>query len=243
MQYSIFAALILVLSSTGWGLQLSELRSMVRLRTRDTTVDVTRQQFSDNTLNNVLNEAQRDLVNRTWILTATTTISLASNVRTYALPNDFIAVQRVTLNNVPITEVTLQGLDQNQTNWTTVSNSTGTSSVQYYVEHALGGNVLLGLYPLISTVSANALLVYYTMQAPEMTSDASIPFNGRPEFYSYHDVLIDYATFIIWASQGDLSMAKPYLELYLSKALTMQQNIGKMPNFNPALRGDRGPNR
>jgi hypothetical protein len=236
---SLAVALLLVsLPSLVVGLQLSNIKSSVRLRIRDTTSDTAKQQYSDSSLVAVINEGQRHIVNTTWLLSATTTFGLVSGVREYPLPSDLLVINRVTLSNKPLTEVTMQGLDADYSNWS-VASSTPT---MYYINRAVSTtSINIGFYALPSTRSVNSCVVYYTQTAPDLVNDTDVPFKGRLEFYQYHDLLIEYTAGMLWLMQGMPEFAKSYLELYYQKLDNMKKNFGNMPNFNPSMRGDRGP--
>lgn len=232
-------ALHLGFSSLGWALQLSEIRSAARLRLRDTTTDATYQRFTDSDLNAIINEGQRDFVNRTTLLTNTTTFGLVNDTAKYVMPVDFMVPVRVTVVNKMLTETSYNELDQDQLDWT-IRNSTPTS---YFMHNVSTGvkQIQMGFYPMPSTTTAtSAVDVFYLQQVTALNSDTDVPFNDKRFAYIYHDVLVDYATAICWLIQGRADYAKAYLDLYGAAIETARKNLGLMPNYNPALRGDRG---
>lgn len=233
-----YAGLILVLSSTGWGLQLSEIRSSVRLRIRDATTDTNNQRFSNSQLNDIINEGQRDVINKTWLLTATTFFGLTLGITEYNMPDDFLAPIRVTVSSRTIAETSYNGLDQDSTDWT-VRTATPTS---YYLNHnRTQDQVYMGFVPKPSTTSVNSVFIFYAREAPTMTSDTNEPFDGKEVYNQHHETLVDYTTGICWLIQGRHDLAKLYMELYTNRTEFLRRNAALMPNFNPALRGDRGP--
>lgn len=232
------AVLCLTNSSVGWGLQLSEMRDSVRRRVRDTTTDTSRQQFSDTQVNAALNEAQRNFINQTWVLSNTTSFPLINPQREYYMPSDFIVPLRVVISSVSLKETTLHELDGEGVNWTT---SVSTPNA-YYMERTFGSNVVMGFYPLPrSTTTFNVVKVYYAQQGTEMSSDSDEPFRSRIDLQQYSDCLVDYASGILWLTQGIPELAKPYFELYTARIDRVTKNLGSMPNYNPSLSGNRGP--
>lgn len=246
----LWAGLVLVLSSVGWGQSLSQLNASVRLRIRDTTLDATNQQFTDAQITQVLNEAQRNVINATWVLTNTTSFQLLSGQREYVMPSDFISPLRVIISSVPIVETTLQSLDASgntETNPTyygggTQWETTTSTPTAYYMERDFNSNVIMGFYALPSTTSApGQVKVYYAQQVTNLVNPTDLPFNGRTDLLQYADLLVDYAAATLWQAQAVMDYANSYWALYTARLKLMNDDVGKMPNYNPSFSGFRGP--
>ena len=234
-------ALWLGLSSPGLGLQLSELRDLTRLKLRDTTSDSNFQKFTDARILTLLNEAQRQIVNQTWLLSGTTTFGLVSGTAEYPMPDDFLAPLRVTISNKALEETTYQGLDADRTDWTTRSSTPTAYYITGYSNSLLPTQ--MGFVAKPSTNSVNSVTVFYAKRAADLVSDTDVPFGGKKIFLSYHDLLTDCAAGMGWLIQGRADLAGGYFTICGSRSEQLKRNNGMMPNYNPSLRGERPNNR
>lgn len=231
--------ILLGCSSQVSAMSVSELNTRARIYLKDTATESNRQRFSDADLLVFYNEAVSDMIDSTWCLTASTTISIVGSTTTstqeYDLPSNFIKPTGVWLKNKAISEITVRGyLDDKGTDWT-VTKSTPT---MYYIRNI--GSPKIGLYPSPSFSDTDALKIEYIMQAEQLTSGTSIPFNGRTDLYQYHYIIPVYAAYRGWMLNGQLEIANNMLQQYLAFIKRMAENIGKMPNYKPGLTGSRG---
>lgn len=212
-------------------LTLSQIRTELRVRIRDTST--TRQRYSDSQLLNLINEAQRDVVNETWAVEKTTTdFSLSVNTTYYAFPTDMIAPFNLTSNGMALPETSLIQLDSlNQGNaWI---HQTGVPQY-YFVDRSKG----LGFFPVPGTVTSTTTISYhYYAMAPDLAADSDVPFNGQSNLLAYDDLLIYYPAAVIYTIENEADKSKDYFSLYTARLQLMEQDVGKRPNFVPSMAG------
>lgn len=227
-----FFVLGLFLSSTCHALTLSQIRTEVRVRIKDT--NSYRQRYSDSQLNNMINEAQRDISNKTWVNISSYAITLAINQANYVLPSDLLTIQRVTLNNKNLIETTLQRLDGDNSN----SAWLGTTGLptNYYQEPSYPNQIWFYPYPANAS-STGTVNVIYTAASTDLTQDTDIPFNAKDRFTSYHDTLIFYTAFRVYLIEGELDKAKYYRDEYEAAVNVMTARVGMKPNYLPGMSG------
>ncbi len=225
----------LALPSPGRALTLSQLETQTRVLIRDTTSDTNYQRFSNATLDAFLNEGQRDMQNQSWLYQGAFTMDLTAGTIEYALPADYITTVRVTLANIPLTQVSFQGLDANGTNWTVAT----ATSTQYFIDSFVSGTPSnIGFVPKPKfTTAGGTVFVQYVRQVPLLVNSTDVPFNGNSELLPYHDALADFAAARCWQLLGRTFN----LGLYTARTTMARSNINKMPNWLPGASGDRGP--
>lgn len=244
MRRIIFAAALvlspLVLPSPGWGLQLSDLKTNCRTALRDTTSDTNFQRFSDAQLTSFVNDGQNQINNVVEPLLGAYQFDLTAGSREYALPTDFKAMYRVTLNNQRLQGTGYNALDANFTNWTT---GTSTSTMYYLNAYSsVTASIQIGFYPTPRfTTSGKSVLLFYFQAPALLVSDTDVPFNGRRSLYAYHDLLTHFCAMRGWAVQNRTDLAKIYGDLFSQGVVAMKNDINFMPDYNPAATGYRGP--
>lgn len=124
--------------------------------------------FEDPDLIDFINDAQVDLCRKTDILRGTAIINVVAATEFYALPVDFIEIQRVTLNGNKLRKTTWQEIDLFDPN-KDVSVPAGTPS--YY--HREGNQIYL--YPVPSTSVTGGLKVYYSRTPTAVAIDTDTP--------------------------------------------------------------------
>lgn len=105
----------------------------------------------------IINRVYRDVCRKTLCSRATTIITTQPGVREYSLPNDFIAVKKVTLNDIPLDTIYEQDAIH-----------TGGQPVSYY----LALNKFIGLEPAPDTVY-NLSVVYFNGPTKDLQSGES----------------------------------------------------------------------
>lgn len=177
------------------------------------------------------------MVNLTWPLSSTYTITTSCAVYEYTLPNNYLAAYRVLHSSRPLEEVSINGLDANLSDWTL---NTGTPN-KYYTRRTT--NTVIGIRPTPLASSTGTLTVYYYLRPNDLVNSTDIPFNGFRDLYAYHYILSFYGAYRGWLVLGDIQIANLYYNEYIQGVSMMKSAIGLGPNFNPSIRGDRGPAR
>lgn len=214
-------------------LTLSQINTEVRVRIKDTFVG--RQRYTDQQLTNLINEAQRDVINNTWVISKSFSFSTLAGTTYYAIPTDLIAMQRVTSANLNIPEVTLIKLDGDNGNaaWETF---TGTYPQYYFQDYSKSNQI--GIYPFPTDVnSTTTIKIIYSSQGTDLVSSSDVPFNGELRYYPYHDLLIFYPAYRVYLIEGENDKATIYRQEYESRLTVMEQAIGKKPNYVPGMAG------
>lgn len=238
----ILTATLLILSSLwnppiGLGLQLSEVIQNCRIDLRDTTADSNFQRFSDTQLTAFINEGQRDVVNRTWLIQSTYSFGLSSGTRFYPLPADFLIPMRVMLNNQRLQATAYNALDQNFTDWTKITST----STAYFIDTFMSTTTYIGFYPLPRFPTGESAVVLQYAQNPTLLSAATdIPFNGKNSLYVFHDILADYCALKGWLIQSRPDMSGAYGSLYSARVAEIKEGINRSPDYNPSSQGYRG---
>lgn len=124
--------------------------------------------FEDADLLDYINDAQVDLARKTDILRGTSTINVVTGTESYALPIDFIEIQRVTYLGAKLRKTTWQEIDLFDPD----KDMPGGGGVPTHY-HREG--ILIYLYPVPSASATGALKVYYSKTPVVLAGDADLP--------------------------------------------------------------------
>lgn len=227
-------AVLAVLATAGpaFSLTLSELRTDIRLRIKDS--NSTRQRFTDSQINSLINDAQRDIVNATWCNYNNTDITLVSGTTYYSLPGDLIAIVRVTRERKVLKETSLNQKDAEASGW---EMSGGVPSA-YFQDPAQTD--MIGFAPWPSgTSSTGTVRIIYVAQPTDLSSDSTSPFNNETRFEPYHDLITMYAAYRVFLIEGDINKAQFYRQEYESRLQMMRDRVGSKPNYIPGFSGNQ----
>lgn len=214
-------------------LTLSQIQTEIRVRVKDTFTG--RQRYSDTQLTALINEAQRDVINNTWVVTKSTSFATTLGTTYYTIPSDVLAIQRVTSSFLNIPEATLIKLDGDNGNsaWEL---SSGKYPQFYFQDYAQSNKI--GIYPWpLDATSTTTVKIIYSSQVSDLASASDVPFNGESRYLSYDDLLIFYPAYRIYLIEGEQEKATIYRQEYESRLQVMVQAIGKKPNYNPGVSG------
>ncbi len=240
-RFAALAALTLWLGTqVSLALTVSDVRSAVRRYVRDTASSTSQRRYSDATLLLYINEAQRDVVNRTWCLQKTSSQSISVGTTYYSLPTDLIAVQEANFRETStgitrqLTEKSERALYQENPDY---ERQRGPPQY-YFIRNSTSAAAQLeyGLNPVPSTsTQLGTLLLDYYNQPADLASDSDIPLSSYRYLYPYHDTLIYYAAAQIKIIEGDTEEATALLNLYEARIKLMLDRLGRMPNYNPGF--------
>lgn len=225
---------LLAISVPGYCLTLSQIKTEIRIRIKDSGVQ--RLRYTDAQLLNIINQTQRDAVNLSWIIKKSTDISLVSGTTNYTLPTDTIALGRVTLRGASLPEVTLETLDSqfNGANWTL---SAGLPQ-DYFQDPARPAQVSFYPWPNNSS-STGTVHINYFAQPTDLSSDSDIPFNSDVRYYPYHDLLIYEPCAKIFLIEGDMGKYQEYKAYYESRVQIFTVQVSNKVNFLPGFSAQR----
>lgn len=212
-------------------LTLSEIRDQIRLRIKDS--NTSRQRYTDTQLNTLINEAHRDVVNATWVILNSTSITLVSGTTYYSLPSDTIDIARVTFDYVPLKETTFQDRDaQTPGSWET----SGGRPSRYYQDPTQPGYI--GFQPFPNSVtSTGTIRIQYYAQANDLSDDTDEPFNGDNRYVPYHDLLVFFPCYKIFLLENEIPKAQAYAQEYESRVILMRDRVRSKPNYFPGFSG------
>lgn len=233
MKKLLFLGLFLI-SIPASALTLSEIRDEARLRVKDGGTSSPR--FTDAEIDALSNEAQRDIINMTWMVQKSTDFVLVSGTTYYDVPEDLIEISRLTWKNRNLYEVTLVKLDSdfNNSPWL---NSGGVPQY-YYQDTANYGRI--GIYPFPnSTAATGTVVMNYYARVADMSADSDEPFNGSDRYTSYHYLIIYYVCYRIHLLEGEVNQAAVYRQEYEARLEKARNTIGSRPAYIPGLSGTR----
>lgn len=219
----------------GYALTLSNIRTEIRRNVDDT--DSSRQRYTDAVILDYINEAQKEIVNTTWLSEEVTSYILSPLTTFYVLPTDAINVNRIDFddknrNSITLERVTLAGLERNP-NW---RKDTG-QPIQYYVDESSTTNELIITYIPIPTVSSTGTVrIRYYSQVTDLASDSEVPFNGKRHLYPYHFSVVYHVTMRLKAREKKLNESLLYQGYYKKSIGILNERIKSIPDYSPGIR-------
>lgn len=228
--------------SLGHALTLAQLKTEMRRNLRDTSSDTSDQRYSDALLTDFANEAQRDIVNTTWLSYKTTSYVLTANTTYYSLPDDIIVpVQAIFKNSggstIELNEVSLKSLYDNNVGWEKITGNPN----QYVVTQATSStanstsSLKISYFPIPNNTSTGTVTLWYYNQVDDLVSDSDVPFNGKRNLYPYHMAIVYHTAMRLKIIEGRLDEAQLFSSLYLNSLKTISEKLGSMPNYNPSV--------
>ena len=214
-------------------LTAQQIDNEVRLYLKDNATNTTRQQFTDTTILNFINDGQREANAIGWLLQSSYTFTLVGGTTYYNLPSDFMAPQRVLFNNVKLDATSLNQLDASAAGWV----SSNGQPINYYIYSANPSQ--MGFYPVPTTTSTGTVILFYIQQPVELTSLTQTPFNGWPILTPYHSALIYYVTYRCYLTLEEQELGTPYYNEWINFLTFMKTGVMKQPDFNPGFQGRR----
>ena len=244
----IFIALILFLFPAVCGAQtLAQLRTEVRRNLKDNNSG--RYRYPDSEILDYLNEAQREIVNATWLTKNVTSYQLIPNTSYYALPSDFLAVYQVYYTNpqrqtTTVDEDSQKGLYDKNPDWK--RQSSGGTPVEYMVSDSTptgdGSDAVrqISYYPVPLASSTGTITIWYYCSVPDLVNDSDVPFLNNKELYQFHMALVYHASARIKLIEAKTSDSTSYFTLYSNYIATIKDRLGRSPNYNPGMQAGSG---
>lgn len=235
MKKTIWLLVLVLLGIThAYALTLSDIKTEIRIRIKDT--DATRRRYSDTQLLNLVNQTQKDVVNLSWIVKKSTSVTLVSGTTYYSLPSDTIAIHRMTFNYRNLPETTLQELDSrfNGGTWAT----TPGLADRYFQDPSQPSTFGVYPWPNNSSSTGTVRIIYYA-QGTDLSSDSDQPFNGDARYVPYHDLLIYEPCYKVFLIEGETAKSEAYRSYYESRIQILLGTVGNKPNYLPGFTGQR----
>ena len=224
------AASLLLVPTLGWGRSRSDLRSDVRLLTKDT--GVSRVRFSNAQINDLLNEAQRIAAARSYCVHHSTTFYLAAGTTYYATKTDFVSVRRLTRDWLELKELTPAALDSKSRGW---AESAG-QPTYYFVNFSSRNLIGFSPFPGVAADTATIRMDYYALPS-NMATDSAEAFGAINELLPYNQILPYYAAAVLSGVEGETAVAQLYFAMFEAGIKTMTERCVDRPNYNPSLVG------
>ncbi len=206
----------------------STLIQKTRLLSRDPS-DSGRVRFSNAQILDFLNEAQRDAIGATLCIRKQYSFDTSSGTRYYAMPSDFIAIDRLVHDDQAFEEKSPAKLDKVSTEWETVTGE----PINFFVRFSSRGMVGFYPYPVTNTSTATVSVDYFAQ--PTDMETTSTPFNSIPEFYPFHQMLSYYAAAQMNYVDGLISSGDRYMQRYGVYLKTYGEFCNNRPTYLPGV--------
>ena len=152
----------------------------------------------------------------------------------YALPDDFMQMNRLTNKYEMLVETTPENLDRS-TKWEEV----GSRPTNYFIHFAARTKV--GRYPYPNSVtSTGTVKVEYYAQATDLSASGDEPYNSLAEMKPYHYGLAFYAASRMALIDGRADLAAVYLGEYRAFLDRMDKEAKSRPSYRPSAVGRGG---
>lgn len=230
------------LSQSVYALTLANLKTEVRRNLRDT--DPIIQRYTDAVLLDYINEAQKEVVNATWLAEKTTSYQLTALTTYYVLPQDFLAPKQVYFRSGIQTPIVLQqdsqrGLYGKYPNWERLT--TGSTPVEYWISNATSPSqsgvspLNISYIPIPTNTSTGTVTVWYYNLVADLSADTDIPFENRRFLYPYHMALAYHATYRIKLTERKDDEAQLYFQMFKTYIDEIKNRLGLMPDYSPGV--------
>lgn len=208
MKRVLFLAILLTsFSVPSYSKTASEIISDARVLARDPSA-TGRARFTDAQILGFINEGQRDAIGATLCIRKAYVFDTSSGTVYYALPSDFMQIDRVLSDNERLEEKSPAKLDQNSAEWETVTGE----PINFFINFS--SRTKIGIYPYpVSNSSTETVKVEYYAQAAELTS-SDTPFNAITEFTPFHQMLAFYAAAEMGYIDGLINQSDRYFQRY-----------------------------
>jgi len=228
-----------LIPNLGWALTLSDIQADVRRHVNDIADPKVR--YTNNYVNDIANEIQREVVNQTWCLQTSHVVTLVSGTTYYDLPSNLIAIIQVDFRDssgrvAELKETSERSLKQENPDFERQGGKPSEYLVRYST--AQGVSMQIGFTPTPNNAaSTGTVRIQYYNQATDMSAAASIPFDSYQFLYPYHYVITYGVVARIKAIEGDSAGATYYQQLYQNGLTIMNNRLGEMPNYVPGTGG------
>lgn len=231
-----------LLAGQSFALTLSDIETQIRRNVRDTAASGNR--YSDSILDDWINEAQREIVNMTWCVNASTSVSLVASTTYYSLPDDFITPYLVLFTETG--EDTIQMKERLEgslydDNPSFEDTSSG-SPTEYFLRQSLSGgnNIQVGFVQVPTSSSTGTVRIDYYAYPADLSSDSDVPFGGLLHLKPYHYALVNHVTAKIKALEAKTAEADFYRLEFERGISIMDQRLKEAPNYRPGVRAATG---
>lgn len=191
-----------------------------------------RPRFSTSTIDGFINEAGEVYSLEVKKQLKTTSFQLALNTTFYAMPNDYVQVWSVSLDDYYLQEGTPESLAARGQKWRL---ATGRPT-HFFVDFSTRSAVGFYPYPADSS-STGTVKVYYWGQDSVFLATATVGGTFGPEFRPYNDAYAYYAAYRMTVIDGRLDLAAIYKQEWLEYIARAVRELNQRPNYRPGATG------
>lgn len=182
--------------------------SDIQTRVKNIFGDTAQAQITDAMILDWINDGQVDICRKSECLEAPYSVSIVVGTDQYAYPTDFIKEQRVLVNGLKLTRLTLQSIDMLFPD--RVSTPVSGNALYYYHWQRK-----LNLYPIPGTAITNGLVMWYVRYATVLTASGQ-----TPEIPSiFHEDLVRFCLWKAFEQDQDWGGASQFKADYESRIL------------------------
>lgn len=221
-------------------LNLADIRTEVRRQMRDT--DATRRRYSDALLLDYINEAQRVVVNATWLSERTTEYTLVANVTYYNLPVDLLAITNVYFKNKQNNKIKLEANSQKalygkNPDWERQK----ATPFEYWLSNATSpvvsatSTLKISYIPIPDWQSTGTVTVWYINHVQDLALDTDVPFENRRYLYPYHVLLSYHVTARLKLIERKIDESTVYFNMFNAYLEQMKGRLGEAPDYTPSF--------
>ena len=207
---------------------LSQLQSDTRSLVSDANSN--RQLFTNQQITDFLNAGQKFAINQTWCLAQNVQFQLSIGTTYYAVPNDFLAINRLTLNGLILNQESPAALDSKSEGWQLSSGI----PTYYFIDFSSSNYVGFTPVPVDSTSTGTISMDYY-QQPTDMVNPTDEPFNGVTSMQGYGYILPYYAASQMSAIEQQSSLTSFYMQMYSQAVTLLGQKCRNNPNYLPSF--------
>lgn len=192
----------------------------------------TRQRFSDSQVTEFLNEGQREALTQTRCLRQSLIFQLVPGTTYYALPSNYLTMERLTIGQKYIQEMSPAALDGRSRAWEAASGY----PTYYFVNFSSPSYVGFAPWPAQST-DTDTIKMEFDVQATDLASASDVPYNNEIQMYDYHHGLAYFAAAMMSAIDGQTPRMTFYQGVYGGVTAAMAKRCLERPNYLPSGTG------
>lgn len=221
--------LLLFLACQAKAANLSQLIAEARTLSLDASSPA-RQRFSDSTITQFLNEAQREAITQTRCIRNSITFSLVAGTTFYPLPPNYLAMERLLIGSKYLQEMSPAALDGRSRGWESASGY----PTYYFVNFSTPNMIGFAPAPGAASDVVDPIKLEYDMQPTDMVNGTDIPFSGLSKMTDYHHALAYFAASIMSSIQNQPNRMTAHMSVYTAMVGAMKNRCLERPNFLPS---------
>ena len=188
-----------------------------------------RQRFTDAQVTVFINQGQRKAIDASRCLQTSQSFLLATGTTYYALPSNYLSMERVTIGGLWMTQMSPAALDARSRGWETASGR----PTYYFINFSSRSYV--GFAPFPQTVAdTDTIKMEYSISATDLSATTDIPYNSVSELTQYQHALAYYAASKMLTIQGLGSQAGAYEKEFNEVVAMMWKACRANPNYMPS---------